>query len=277
MTATLLPVRTAGGRGATQPSSKARSTIDSSIALIVTGSSLISSTHEPSHGAGQRRPVHSGKLFVACRRSIASRQWSLYTRSFQSGMMLPSGQPWWQNGMPQSMQRAACFFSSSWGKGRYTSFQSRSRSPTGRVGHFLRLISRKPVTLPTRRPDELGERRFAALGPRARFCEEDAPVVLRHHLDESGLQLDPVVQDLSRVGRARRGDVAPDQVAPRLVLLGRERRRARGEDDQSAAREPLAPVVVGVALEREGDPPRHEGAEALAGGAGEVDPDRVVG
>src|SRR5438132_5372337 len=42
MTATLFPVRTAGGRGATQPSSKARSTIDSSIALIVTGSSLIS-------------------------------------------------------------------------------------------------------------------------------------------------------------------------------------------------------------------------------------------
>src|SRR2546422_5475562 len=42
-------------------------------------------------------------------------------------------------------------------------------------------------------------------------------------------------------------------------LLGRKRRRARGKDDQSAAREPLAPVVVGVALEREGDPPRHEG------------------
>src|SRR5207249_10520840 len=51
----------------------------------------------------------------------------------------------------------------------------------------------------------------------------------------------------------------------------------RSEDDQSAAREPLAPVVVGVALEREGDPPRHEGTEALAGGAGEVDPDRVIG
>ncbi len=33
-------------------------------------------------------------------------------------MMLPSGQPWWQNGMPQSMHRAACFFSSSRGNGR---------------------------------------------------------------------------------------------------------------------------------------------------------------
>src|SRR5438128_446082 len=204
MTATLFPVRTAGGRGATQPSSKARSTIDSSIALIVTGSSLISSTHEPSHGAGQRRPVHSGKLFVACRRSIASRQWSLYTRSFQSGMMLPSGQPWWQNGMPQSMQRAACFFSSSWGKGRYTSFQSRTRSSTGRVGHFLRLISRKPVTLPTRGPDELGERRLAPLGPRPRLGREGAPGGLRHHLDEPGLLPDPRAAGARGVGPATR-------------------------------------------------------------------------
>ena len=30
------------------------------------------------------------------------------TRSFHSGMRFPSGQPWWQNGMPQSMQRPAC-------------------------------------------------------------------------------------------------------------------------------------------------------------------------
>ena len=62
-------------------------------------------------GAGQRRPVNSGKLLVACRRSMASRQWPRYTRSFQSGMMLPRGQPWWQKGTPQSMQRAACSLS----------------------------------------------------------------------------------------------------------------------------------------------------------------------
>ena len=75
-TATFLPVRVAGGSGATQPSSNARSMIVTSTALIVTGSSLMPSTQEPSHGAGQRRPVNSGKLLVACRRSIASRQWS---------------------------------------------------------------------------------------------------------------------------------------------------------------------------------------------------------
>ena len=28
-------------------------------------------------------------------------------RSFHSGIRLPSGQPWWQNGTPQSMQRPA--------------------------------------------------------------------------------------------------------------------------------------------------------------------------
>ena len=48
--------------------------IATSIALIVTGSSLMPSTHAPSHGAGQSRPVNSGKLFVACSRSIAACQ-----------------------------------------------------------------------------------------------------------------------------------------------------------------------------------------------------------
>ena len=62
--------------GATQPSSQARSMISTSTCLIVTGSWLMPSTHAASHGAGHSRPVNSGKLLVACRRSIASRQWS---------------------------------------------------------------------------------------------------------------------------------------------------------------------------------------------------------
>ena len=89
--------------------------IDSSTCLMVTGSSLIPRTQAASQGAGQSRPVKSGKLLVACSRSIASRQLSRYTRSFQSGMMLSSGQPSWQKGMPQSMQRAACFLRCSTG------------------------------------------------------------------------------------------------------------------------------------------------------------------
>ena len=48
--------------------------ISTSTCLIVTGSWLMPSTHAASHGAGHSRPVNSGKLLVACRRSIASRQ-----------------------------------------------------------------------------------------------------------------------------------------------------------------------------------------------------------
>src|SRR5215218_7364674 len=67
-TATLLPVLFSGGGGlgATQPSSKARLIIESSISLMVTGSSLIVSTQAGSHGAGHSIPVNSGKLLVAC-------------------------------------------------------------------------------------------------------------------------------------------------------------------------------------------------------------------
>ncbi len=82
---------------------------------MVTGSELMPSTHAVSQGAGHSRPVNSGKLFVACSRSMASRQSWLHTSEFHSGMRLPSGQPLWQNGIPQSMQRPACF--SRWSAG----------------------------------------------------------------------------------------------------------------------------------------------------------------
>jgi hypothetical protein len=39
---------------------------------MVTGSSSIPRTHEPSQGAGQRRPVKSGKLFVAERAALVA-------------------------------------------------------------------------------------------------------------------------------------------------------------------------------------------------------------
>jgi hypothetical protein len=76
--------------------------------LMVTAGWLIASTQPASHGAGHNRPVNSGKLFVACSRSLAARQSSRETRSFQSGIRLPSGQASWQKGMPQSMHRSAC-------------------------------------------------------------------------------------------------------------------------------------------------------------------------
>jgi len=66
------------------------------------------SVHAASHGAGQIRPVKSGKLLVECSTASACSQLPRNTRSFQSGMMLLTGQPVLQNGMPQSMQRAPC-------------------------------------------------------------------------------------------------------------------------------------------------------------------------
>ncbi len=73
-TATRLPVLACGGCGWTQPSAQARSMIACSIDLMPTGSSLTLSVHAASHGAGQTRPVNSGKLLVECRTSMASRQ-----------------------------------------------------------------------------------------------------------------------------------------------------------------------------------------------------------
>ena len=72
---------------------------------------MIERTHASWHGAGQSAPVNSGKLLVACSRSEARPHSPSRTKSFHSGMRFPSGQPAvpeWQNGMPQSMQRAAC-------------------------------------------------------------------------------------------------------------------------------------------------------------------------
>ena len=88
------------------------------------------SVHAASHGAGQMRPVNSGKLLVECSTSSASRQRSRRTSSFHSGMMLLTGQPLWQNGMPQSMQRAPCLPTSAGGSGWMNSFHVFSRAST---------------------------------------------------------------------------------------------------------------------------------------------------
>ena len=71
--AIFFPVRICGIFGMTQFSSKAFSMIANSICLMVTGLSFMAKVHAVSHGAGQRRPVNSGKLFVISRRLYASR------------------------------------------------------------------------------------------------------------------------------------------------------------------------------------------------------------
>src|SRR5690606_2997475 len=81
-----------------------------SISSIATGDLLMPSTHADSHGAGQILPVNSGKLLVLSKMVVASCQSPLYTASLNSGITLPSGQPDWQNGTPQSIHLAACLF-----------------------------------------------------------------------------------------------------------------------------------------------------------------------
>ena len=54
--------------------SKPLSAMAASIVLIVTGSSMMLSVQLSSQGAGQTRPVNSGKLLVDCRLRSAARQ-----------------------------------------------------------------------------------------------------------------------------------------------------------------------------------------------------------
>ena len=63
-TATFLPVLYSDTSGFTQPCSQALSMIAHSIVLMVTGWSSMLSVQASWHGAGQIRPVNSGKLLV---------------------------------------------------------------------------------------------------------------------------------------------------------------------------------------------------------------------
>src|SRR3954462_9729196 len=222
MTATRRPVSKSGGRGTTQPSSNARLMIETSICLIVTASpSRISSTQAASHGAGHSLPVNSGKLLVACSWSIASRQRSRYTRSFQSGIRLPSGQPLWQNGTPHSMQRAPCSASSVSGRWRTNSLKSLTRSSGERSGTPTRWIFRKAPSSPIERHlllrvEALAAGRDGLLGRGGLLLGElleHAAVVLGEDLDELRSQLVPGVEHPLPDRRVRARDVLGDQVA----------------------------------------------------------------
>src|SRR3954454_19944077 len=221
-TATDMPVSCCGGCGTTQPSDHARLMIAFSICLIVTASpSRISSTHDASHGAGHSRPVNSGKLLVACSWRIASSQRPRYTRSFQSGIRLPSGQPLWQNGTPHSMQRAPCSASSVSARWSTNSLKSLTRSSGARSGTPTRWTFRKAPNLPIER-DLLGGVEALAAGRDGllrrlllflRELLEHAPVVLREHLHELRSELVPVVEHALPDRRIRACDVLGDEVA----------------------------------------------------------------
>ncbi len=59
-----LPLLLDGGCGVIHPFSNPLSIMAHSMFLMVTGGSLMPSTQDPSQGAGQTRPVNSGKLLV---------------------------------------------------------------------------------------------------------------------------------------------------------------------------------------------------------------------
>src|SRR5207245_11284276 len=73
------------------------------------------------------------------------------------------------------------------------------------------------------------------------------------------------------------GRPVESDVADHHVLLGQEGRLARRVDDDLSAREALADVIVGVALERQRQPARNERAEARARAALEAQLDGVLG
>src|SRR4029077_12620290 len=158
---------------------------------------------------------------------MASFQRSRKTRSFQSGMMLPSGQPVWQNGTPQSMQRAPWVRTFSSAKSRYTSDQSLIRSRTGRRSGVSRPNSTKPVTLPMRDLSrERGHRRWYMLWRRNRYsgCNlkfrdaEHSLKFVREHFDELGQQAVPVLENPLPARAAGGFDMFGNQVLEHLLI-----------------------------------------------------------
>src|SRR6266542_6538264 len=68
-------------------------------------------------------------------------------------MMLLIGQPVWQNGIPQSMQRAPCFDAASSASVMMNSRKLFTRSEVGSATSWIRESSMKPVTLPMLLPN----------------------------------------------------------------------------------------------------------------------------
>ena len=99
---------------------------------------------------------------------------------------------------------------------------------------------------------------------------------LDHRQRAAVAHAEPLAGDPAEVGLAAGGTVE-HHVADDDVLLGRDPRVGGRAHHQAAAAQPLADVVVGVAVEGEGDAVREPGAEGLAGGAAQRDADGVVG
>ena len=105
--------------------------------------------------------------------------------------------------------------------------------------------------------------------------------VVAHALDDrvrAGVaHAEPLADAAAQEDLARRSRRSAITLPAMICSLGVEGRRPVGAYDDPAARESLADVVVGVALEPQRDAARQERAERLAGRADEGEVDRAVG
>ncbi len=194
-------------------------------------------------------PVNSGKLFVEWSRASASSHLSRNTRSLKSGMMLPSGQPLLQNGMPQSMQRAAC------------SWLFSSREVLLHAAPVLDPLRHRPVVGLLAAVLQEAARISHSRSPRGDAIREGALVVLGEHLHESGRV---VVSHLRSTSSALR-----------LRVYWKCRRTSRCTVSRSASVERIevdrlqvhASLEVAVLVEHVGDAAAHARREVAAGRA----------
>ena len=144
------------------------------------------STHAPSHGAGQSRPVNSGKLLVACSRSIA------VAPVVAVDEIVPVGNQVAERTALMAERDAAVHAARGLIRaapapdtaGRPRASRAGARRPAASAASS-RAISRKPVALPIGRdPVSLDELERSPLRPRSGLRRERALVVARHHLDE---------------------------------------------------------------------------------------------
>src|SRR5215475_2555411 len=155
-------------------------------------------------------------------------------------MMLLIGHPVWQNGIPQSMQRAPCIEASSSVSVEMNSRELRTRSVIGSVVSATRLSSMKPVIFPItlappsrdRKHDGAASRpsfsrRCLLLGLRSRrlgrslrcvHLGERTAVFVREHLDELAPMSFPVVEHSERVRASGEAQMPLDQLAQRAFV-----------------------------------------------------------
>ena len=184
--------------------------------------------------------------------------------------------PVWQNGVPQSMQRAPWSRSFLDGNSSWNSPQSWMRSSGVRSGGSSRLsleeargFAHGPYLPPTRATSATLSSKAAISASSGREAGlahlalrlQHAVVVVGHHAHEAGHEVVPVHEHLARARAARELGVAEDEVLHELDLL----RIAQAVEEHHLLVAAGGEVVVFV--EHVGDAAAHARREVAAGGA----------